>query len=245
MATTLNERSRKEACALLRDGRFAAALESALRPAKLPVDFFQLFFPPDETRQDLINSNILCEAALESAAPAFRRARRALVKALGTAEPEGEDAALLAYCDLCLRDYDEAIRRAELALRTAPPSYGLHLFHAACLWMKTWRLKSRVLQPAALKAMDQALALEPRRAEALMFRAGIRRELEDLDGHLEDAERALKVRPGYLWALAEKAENLGEAGHYRRALAVLNRLIKLRPEKSWIWVHRARLRAFN
>ena len=246
---TLKKTSREEAFGLLRDGRFSAALEAViLAPdgtGKLPLDFFEVFFPPDETRQDLINSNITCEAALKAEAPAFRRARRSLIKALGTSEPDGEGAALLAYCDLCLGDCDASLRNVERALRTAPSSYGLHLFHAACLWLKTWRLKSRQLQPEALKAMDRALAHEPRRAEALMFRAGIRRELEDLEGHLEDTERALKVRPRYLWALAEKAENLGEAGHYRRALSVLNRLIKLRPEKSWIWVHRARLRAFN
>ncbi len=233
-----------ETAVLFRHGHVKEAVES-LTGEPLPIDLLSAFYPSDECRQDLENWNTILERSLAARRPAFFKARATLSRKLGRIAAAGEGAALLAYCDIVLGRYDRGLAALRLAAKTAPSSFALHVLHGVTLWLKTWHIRSRELLPEALTAVDKALAHDASDPRVYMLRAGIKRELEDLDGHLTDVNKALALHPDFLWALAEKAENLGERGTYREAFPVVQKLIALQPKSSWVYVHRARLRAFH
>jgi tetratricopeptide (TPR) repeat protein len=231
---------------LVRAGRYGSAAQAVLKRAGKgllpPVDFFAIFFPADDGRQDLVNWLTIRGNLLDPHLKAFARARAALAAALGGESREGEGAALLAYCDLFLGDYDRAVLGMERAAGTAPSSFGLHFLRAVSLWLKGVKDRSREFMPDALAEVNEALRHDDRNVYAYYVRVGLRRELEDVAGRLADARTMVKLRPDFVWASVEIAETLGETNHYREALREFNRLIKRYPDQAWGWAQRGRLR---
>jgi tetratricopeptide (TPR) repeat protein len=231
---------------LFRAGRFAPAAREALRRSGRafhpPVDFFDVYFPADDGRQDLVNWLTVRRLLLEPHRRECLALRRSLQAAFGPRGRAGEEAALLAYCDLLLGDYDRAAAVMRRAVETAPPSFGLHFLHAVSLWIKSARDRSRALMPAALAAINGALEHDAKNVYAYYVRVGLRRELEDVAGRLADAETMLRLRPDFVFARVEIAETLGETKHYRNALKEFDFLLKRYPDQAWGWAQRGRLR---
>lgn len=229
---------------LFGEGRYGQAVSAALgrtgASSHAPVDFYDAFFPADDGRQDLVNWLTVRPRLLAPHRGTFTQMRCSL-EALPGAQ-QGEVLGLLAYCDLFLGEYDRAAESMERALKTAPPSFGLHFLHATSLWIKAAKDRSRELMPRALGSINAALACDGENVYAYYVRVGLRRELEDVAGRLADAETMIRLRPDFVFASIEIAETLGETKHYRKALAEYNRLLTRYPKEAWSWAQRGRLR---
>ena len=229
-----------------RQGRYQKAAQAVLsrgkHEPKPPFELYEVFFPSDDGRQDLVNWLTIRKNMLAPHLGTYRRLRASLAKTLGLKAREGEGAALLAYCDLFLGDYERAVVEMERAAKSAPSSFGLHFLRAVALWLKAAKDRSRDRMPDALTEVNAALAHDDRNVYAYYVRVGLRRELEDVAGRLADARTMIKLRPDFVWASVEIAETLGETNHYREALREFNRLIKRYPDQAWGWAQRGRLR---
>lgn len=222
---------------LFHEGKLGEALETLIGE-KLPLDIFEAFFPPNDGRQDLVNWLTVRERLLAPHQAAFRRAERALIKAVGPS-PTGVEAALRAYCSIFLDDYDAAVCYMKGAIQSPRP--WVYFMQALCLWLKSANDRSRELMPDALSAIDISLEQDPKNVYAYYVRSGLRRELENVVGRLADCEMILKLRPDFVWARVERAETWGETNQFSKANRELNILIRQHPRAAWSWAQRGRL----
>jgi tetratricopeptide (TPR) repeat protein len=81
----------------------------------------------------------------------------------------------------------------------------------------------------ALVILDRVVAEAPRYSEGWNQRAFIRFLKDDLDGSLEDIERALELEPWHFAALAGKATILMRQGRMELGQAALRRAVEIHP----------------
>lgn len=198
--------------------------------SKLPVGL-DAFFPAEDGRQDLLHEQ---DFGLKEHLPALRAARRSAKTKL-----------LAAYLDLFLGEYGRARKTTGILAKASPKEYWPNFLHAMSLWLLGDKLRTRALLPEALDAADRAIAADPASFYPYALRGGLRREIEDVPGALADAERALRLRPGFVWSRVERLELLGGEGRYREALKDANLLLRRYPNEAWAWAQRARLKGLS
>ena len=93
----------------------------------------------------------------------------------------------------------------------------------------------------ALDDLNHALDLEPENVEALVFRAGIYRELEAGDLAEDDLDRVLEIEPGHVDALYERGELRFAHGDAAGALADWMHVVSLAPGVPTAGAARARI----
>ena len=217
---------------LVARGEFPRALSRL--GAKVSRDL-TVFFPARDGRQDLM---YVQDFGLESCRAEFERARKTVrVASIGRREKE----ILFGYCDLFLGKYERAVRNLE-KLAASSDAYWPNFLHAAAIWLYGDKLRTRDYLIDALGAIEKAVKAEPKRVYTYVIRAGLRREMEDVPGRLEDARRVCKMAPDFVWAHTELAEVLSEEGQYRPALREVNHLIKKFPKQAWSWAQQSCLR---
>ena len=85
--------------------------------------------------------------------------------------------------------------------------------------------------PAAVQAMNEAIEDEPTRAELYLIRASARSETNDLDGALDDYERALDLKIERLAATQNgMAYTLAKVGRYQEAVPLIEAALTLEPD---------------
>jgi tetratricopeptide (TPR) repeat protein len=97
----------------------------------------------------------------------------------------------------------------------------------------------------ALDDLYHALDLEPGNIEALVFRAGIYRELDALDLAEDDLDRVLEIEPGHVDALYERGEVRFAHGDIAGARADWMRVVGFAPGAPTAGAARARLDEFG
>ncbi len=97
----------------------------------------------------------------------------------------------------------------------------------------------------ALDDLNHALDLEPENVEALVFRAGIYRELEAGDLAEDDLDRVLAIEPGHVDALYERGELRLAHGDAAGARADWMHVVSLAPGAPTAGTARARLQALE
>lgn len=91
------------------------------------------------------------------------------------------------------------------------------------------RKRERYDWDGALALLDKATASAPAYAEAWNQRAFVRFLKQDLDGSLEDIERAIRLEPNHFAALAGKALILMQQGRVDLGQTALREAVQLNP----------------
>lgn len=115
-------------------------------------------------------------------------------------------------------DYPGAIDDASKALELSPQLHSAR--------------KTRGMAYHAVKDLDKSLedfdaliAANPT-ADAYNGRAAIRNDLHDFDGAIEDCNESLRIRPGYVLALMNRATAFDNAFKYDEAISDFNEILK-------------------
>ena len=82
----------------------------------------------------------------------------------------------------------------------------------------------------ALKALDDAVRLDPQSAAALLMRASVKDRLRDFSGAADDYRSVLEINPKYVWARLYRAKSLRELKDYRGAEAELSSFLEATPD---------------
>jgi tetratricopeptide (TPR) repeat protein len=229
----------------VRRGQLSEAASAAARDAgvsrRIPVDLYDIYFPQDDGRQDLVNWIEIRRRLLAPYRRSLLAVRARVRRRLGRCvEPEA--AAVIAYFDLLLEDFEAAAVVLDRATGSDPaPTPAIDFLHALSLWLLSARARSRESMPRALFLIDRSIRRDCENVYAYYIRAGLRRELEDVSGRLADAEKILQLRPHFVWAAVEKAETLAETRRFSEALDILNDLLRRYPRSAWAWAQRGRL----
>ncbi len=93
--------------------------------------------------------------------------------------------------------------------------------------------------PLALKQLDEALATNPRLAEAYFDKGVILQELGDLDGAVKAYQKALEVKPTLGVAVANLATIYRDQGQVTRSIEVLDAGLAASPDSALLHRHRA------
>lgn len=100
--------------------------------------------------------------------------------------------------------------------------------------------------PAALGELDKAVAWSPDNPMILLFRAGMRKRNDDMQGSLADYDRVIKLSPTFSGGYAGRAQVYQRLGRYDDAVSDLT--IALQNQPAWEpepWNHRAYVRALG
>lgn len=126
---------------------------------------------------------------------------------------------------IALGHYGEGATRLEVAAVTpdpiSDPVRAELLAQASAAWMEAQDI------PAAIKALDMALAFAPSDPDLLIDRALAHAAGEDYEAASEDLSRALTIRPDDLLALRLRASAWVELEYYDLAKADVDRALKL------------------
>ena len=132
--------------------------------------------------------------------------------------------------------YGEAAEAFDRALALGRPSSGL--------WVDIARLRYRSgEQTIVADAINRALAIDPRDADALSLQAQLVRDSRGLAASLPWFERAVEIAPDNVALLGDYAAVLGELGEYREMLAVVRRMFEIDPREPRIYYFQAVLAA--
>jgi Tfp pilus assembly protein PilF len=95
----------------------------------------------------------------------------------------------------------------------------------------------------AIRALDEALEMEPEKAEAWLQRGITRQKSGDSDRAYEDYRTALSLKRGYFDVYAEVAIDLGQKGRWDEAAACWTSLLQDTPQEPRAFLERSRAHA--
>lgn len=148
---------------------------------------------------------------------------------LGIFEPEevarldGGRLGMLAMSYLARRDDDVVAQAIFAEAVRRPPTPGM-LLAVAQVTLQEGEMPVREKRERALRALDDALRIDPYHKESLLQRSELREAIGDVEGALQDANRAIAVDPEDHRSQHQKISLLGRLGRFEEARLVAQKL---------------------